>query len=188
VTTLPLLAGRVAALGLAAGVLTLVIAGALVPFANRLADLDEQKRIAAGAVERLVARIGDREGFAERLTALEQEVAASKTHIEAETPALGSAVMQQLLAAAAARHGIQVASVQVLPGTAEAGFQRIALRADVQGPLPGMTGLLHDLESGRPYMFVEAIDIQSHTTTSESEHPLVSVRTDLVSYMREPER
>lgn len=189
-TAMPPLVARIAALALAGGVFALLTTGVVVPFADRLAGLDEQKRIAAAAVERLTARIGDRGGFAERLVAMEKGVAASDTHIEAQTPALGSAVMQRLLAEAAARHGIQVASVQVLPGTGEAGFQRIALRADLQGPFPGVAALLHDLESGRPYIFIEAIGMQAHTGTSgqADEEPLLSVRTDLVAYMMEPAR
>lgn len=187
-TAVPPLVGRIAALALAAGVVALIVTGLVVPFAERLASLDQQKRIAAAAVQRLTIRIGDRDGFAQRLNALKMEVAASDTHVKAATPAIGSAVVQRLLAEAAARNGVRVASVQVLPGTAEAGFQRIALQADLQGPFPGMAALLHDLESGRPYVFVEAVDIEAHSGAQAGEEaPLLSVRADLVAYMMEPQ-
>lgn len=186
--SLSVIGSRLAALALAGGLCALLLLGGVVPFAGVLASLDEDVGIAASAVGRLQARIADREGFAERLADLEREIAASDMHITAETPAIGAAVMQQLLAEAAARAGVQVASVQVLPDGPEGGFRRIALRGEFWGPLPGVMSLLHELESGRPYIFIDALEFRarSDAAADPGEHPVLSVRADLLAYMTDP--
>lgn len=183
------LAGRVAALSLAAGAIALVLFGVLRPFTARLAELDQDRRLVVASIERMSARVQHRDSFAERLAELEREVFESEAHIRAGTTSLGAAEMQRLLSEAAPGHGVQVQSTQALPSAEEAGFQRITLRADVTGEFPGIVQLLQELESGRPYIFLEAVDMRASpgTVAAETQHPVLSVRMDLVAYMLGPQ-
>lgn len=180
--------GRIAALALAAGAVALVTMGFILPFSARLSELEEDSRTAAAAIERLSARVRHRDSFAERLKALEEEVSGNPAHIQAETTSLGAAVLQGLLTEAAARQGVQVASTQVLPGARASGFERIVLRADIAGPYPSIAALLHGIESGVPFMFVDTIEIRpgADLAAGNAQASDVSVRLDVAAYMMEP--
>ncbi len=185
---LPPILGRVGALSLLLSVVALVVFGVVLPFNARLAALEEDRRIAATAIERLSERVRHRDQFAERLAAFEKQVSASDEHIQAQTAALGAAVMQRLLTEAAGRHGVHIDSTQVVPGPPATGLQRVVLRAELEGPFPGIAALLHGLESGLPYMFIKAVDMRASpgVAPGETEDPRLSVRIDVAAFIVEP--
>jgi hypothetical protein len=185
---LPPVLGRVGALALLLSGVALVVFGVVLPFNARLSALEEDSRIAATAIERLSERVRHRDRFAERLAAFEKQVSASEEHIQAQTPALGAAVMQRLLTEAAVQHGVHVDSTQVVPGAPAIGLQRVVLRADIDGPFRGIAALLHGLESGLPYMFIEAVDMRASpgVAPNEMEDPSLSVRIDVAAVIVEP--
>jgi general secretion pathway protein M len=87
----------------------------------------------------------------------------------------GAALQQRLEAAVAAARGTLVSSkVEVAPTGNE---HRIALAAELSISEFDMQALLFDLETGRPYLFVEAVEARSQEGASE--HGALSVSLNL---------
>lgn len=190
-TGLPTIFGRLAAIALAVAVVAVALAGGVLPIAERLAELDEKKRTAADTIDRLSARMRDRDGLAERMSDMRARLLESEMSVQAATPPLGAAKMQRFLTEAAELNGLELASVQILPVIAEGGFQRIGLAADLSGPLTAVAGFLYKLESAKPYLFVETIgvrSVQGMAAAAEDTDPILSLHTKFFAYMVELER
>ena len=118
-----------------------------------------------------VARLNDQE---QALEARERRLApqpgrdnAVSPFFEARTITLaGAALQQRLEAAVTAAHGRLVSSrVEVAPrGDARA----ISLAAELTIPEPDMQALLYDIETGRPYLFVETIEARAPEPSREA--------------------
>ena len=78
----------------------------------------------------------------------------------------GAALQQRLEAAVAAAHGRLISSkVEVAPRDDE---RRINLSAELTIAEPDMQALLFDLETGRPYLFVDAFEARTAQEAAES--------------------
>ena len=54
-------------------------------------------------------------------------------------------------------------SSQVLPAEPVQGFQRISLRTRMRGDIETLRAMLHGLETGKPYLFVDNLRIRVWT-------------------------
>ena len=78
----------------------------------------------------------------------------------------GAALQQRLEAAVSTAHGRMVSSkVDVAPREDE---HRVTLSAELTIAQPEMQTLLYDLETGRPYLFVDAIEVRAPEAASEA--------------------
>jgi general secretion pathway protein M len=92
---------------------------------------------------------------------------AASPFFEARTITLAGAALQQRLEAAVnAAHGRLVSSrVEVAPG---GDARAISLAAELTIPEPDMQTLLYDLETGRPYLFVESMEARAPEASSDA--------------------
>lgn len=185
--------GRIAAVLLALAVPLGLVAFVMLPLLRHADRLDDDIRTAAELAARLQATIGARDGYALELDRIAAEVAASDRYLRAATDALAAAAMQRQVADAAQRSGASVASMQSLPSTAEAGFVRVALRAEVSGPIEALFALVYDLEASRPYLFVDSLSMRPEgPAAGPDEAPTtvpLSMSFELAGYMApEPAR
>ena len=78
-------------------------------------------------------------------------------------------------------------SVQSLPSLAEEELTRIGLRVVMTGSLGPMIRVLHELESGEPYLFVDNLQIKStkRRRRRKQEQPVdrLSIRFDVYGYL-----
>ncbi len=93
---------------------------------------------------------------------------AVSAFFEARTITLaGAALQQRLEAAVAAAHGRLVSSrVEVAPRGDE---RAISLAAELTIAEPDMQALLFDIETGRPYLFVEAVEVRAPEASGEAQ-------------------
>jgi hypothetical protein len=103
--------------------------------------------------------------------------------LAAADDALAAAELQTLLGAAAAAEGVQLATLQVEPATALPGARRIALRVTLSAPFAPLLRLMNRLESGRPVVRLEAVEIQA---TSAGEDPELSASLSLAALRTAP--
>jgi general secretion pathway protein M len=146
------------ALGLVAG-----IALALGSSASTAVSLSERRANVAQMREQVEA-LRARE---ERLAALPGRKSSVSPLFEAKTITLAGAALQQRLEAAVttARGRLVSSKVEVAPRGDE---HRIALAAELTIAEDDMQALLHDLETGRPYLFVDAIEARGPERASEA--------------------
>jgi len=144
-----------AALGFFA-VVALLIGGAAT---GALALRDEQ-----ASLDSLKDQAQALEARARRIAPHKGGEAEASPFIDADTITLAGAVLQQRVeSAVAAAAGRLVSSKVEVGGRSDA--KRVALEAELTILQPDMQRLLFDLETGRPYLFVEAFEARAPEKT-----------------------
>jgi len=184
---LPPVVSRALALALLAGVLLLAAVFGVMPMLERMRDADESLAFNRDIYVRLSQSVRDRATHGERIEALKARIDASGAYLRADTEPLAAAALQERLKQAVGRHGGELRSVQGLPSQPEEGMTRIGLRVVMTGSLGPIFQVLHELESGEPYLFVTDLQIKSarqrRRRAEEAEVELLSVRFDVEGYM-----
>lgn len=143
----------VAILVLAVAILLAVTAGyAFVSFSEQRDRVTDIQNI----LNRFEATIDRQQKLADRFA---RDAAASTydgVFLEASERGLGAARLQDQIGTLARSSGVQMRRVSVVDGGAE---NRLALQVQVTGDLVAITGFLVDIESSRPWLFVESLNI-----------------------------
>ncbi len=145
---------RLAALGLLLGLLAALGFGAVGPVLGTLGGLDA--RIAEQKAQ--LARFRDRlaQGRVRARIAV-----ADRALLAAESPALAAAELRDILDRAVAAAGAELRSVTVEPSRPLApGAAWVPLTVRLVSDMAGLETLLYRLETGEPYLVVEALDLR----------------------------
>jgi hypothetical protein len=107
-------------------------------------------------------------------------VALAPDLVDGDTPADAQASLAALLSLQANRHALKVVRVDALPDSAAGVFHRVALHAELEGDIAGVTGLLGSVEAGPPLLTVSSVSIGTsdavpHPRTSEALHVTLEV-------------
>lgn len=82
--------------------------------------------------------------------------------IDAPNSALAAASVQQRLKDVAGTHDGRILSTRVIKNSdVEGPFERVAVNARLQLTLEGLQALVHELETGQPYLFFENLSVMS---------------------------
>jgi len=84
--------------------------------------------------------------------------------------------LQQMLRRAMQTAGVAVASSQVLDPRSEAGFDRIVVSLQAEGPLSGVQLALAALQAEMPQVIFESVLLQSTGRTGDDGSPVVNCR------------
>ena len=134
--------------------------------------------------------------LAARQSGLEEELqqfrlTADESHyyIKAQTPALGAAELQKRVKRIIDANQGKLVSTQALPIQDDGKAVRIAIRVRMSIRPDALGGVLHDLEGGRPPLFVENLSVRARQTRrrrkqTSSPKQSIDVHYDLAGYMR----
>jgi general secretion pathway protein M len=115
---------------------------------------------------------------------------SSGFYLSGETEAVAAAAMQDYFRALAAESGAEVKSIQSLPAQSEAGLSRVSVRVALVATSESFYRLLHSLEGGSPYVYVENLELQMQRKSGGlgkiDESGKLSLRLDLYGF-RQPE-
>ena len=136
-------------------------------------ELLEGLRRQAGARARLEGERSALKGAAPRAATL-----------PGKTGGVASASLQEHMDRLARRHGLGVASVQVLPVRPAGEFSELAAVLVMRGPLTGLAALLHEIETGAPFLFVDEIRIRSEDARRDGSGPRQPVRLEISMKVR----
>jgi len=108
-------------------------------------------------------------------------VALAPDLVDGETSADAQASLSALLSMVANRHGLRVVRVDPLPDSEAGVCGRVALHAELEGDLAGVTGVVEGLESGAPLLTLSNLAIDTpdpvpHPRTAEVLHVSFEVR------------
>jgi general secretion pathway protein M len=187
-TGMPPIIGRFVALALLLGLMLLVAVYGVLPFVDRLRMTDEALEYNRDMVERLTRGLANRGVYDLQIDALQARVNESGLYIRADTEPLAAAAVQEHLKRAIGLHGGELRSVQSLPSQAEDDLTRIGLRVVMTGSYGPMVQVLHELETGEPYLFAENLQIKSTTrrrrrTQDQPTTNTLSIRFDVYGYL-----
>lgn len=176
---------RIAAVGLLLALIAAVYSLCIAPIwgtyaTNRetIADqrdlLQRYQRLAAGA-----------DALSQRLAKLRRRPLSGEGYLQGDNETLVSAQLQSRIRNVAQASGGKLTSTQVLAGTDEAGFRRIGVRVTMTADIPDLQKMLHKLESDRPYLFLDNVDISGEQSRRrDGRDGGLTVSFDVYGFMR----
>lgn len=156
----PLLS-RLLALALLAGAIAVLALVIVLPVMAKVRDTRDELAYSRDMVQRLSLRSPDRLVYEERIAALADRIADSDLYIRGETGPLAAAAVQQHVKETVAGHGGGLRSVQSLETVEEDGLTRIGVKVVLNTAHDDFVEVLHALETGKPYLFVDRLDIST---------------------------
>jgi general secretion pathway protein M len=172
----------VALLMLAAAVLVLV---AVVPYFGRLGHLEEQiesERVLLGRFSAIAAQQSEIGGYDQA----GQAAADSAAYLKGETEALKAAGLQSALSELANGARVRLYSTRALGQRERNDVRLIGVRVQFKAEIEQLRLLLHRIEASRPFLFVEALQVQPVGAFSERDPDLagmLDVRLDVFGAM-----
>lgn len=181
-------ASRALALALLVVTVAALFLGVVQPLIDAYARTDAtmaEARDLLQRYERIAARRADLDREA---AALIQAPANENYYLTGGNETLAAAMLQGNVTALIGSNGAAVGSVQTLPPQEEQGLVRVAIRVQMVGHNEALLRILHNLESGKPLLFLDNVTIASRGAngTGPVERTL-SVAFDLYGYLRPTE-
>lgn len=194
--TLPPLLRKLLALSLLAAVLSAVWTHGVRAFVDTLAGYEARMTRDRELLVRYRAHAEARPPLQERLERLAAVEATQGGYIQADSPTLAAAGMQERIKRMVTPSGGSISSVRVLPARSEGGYQEIAVEVSLGGDIRAIRDVLLGVESAVPYLFVEELDLRRNTapprtragavgTEATPEGPRLQARLRIAGYMRE---
>jgi general secretion pathway protein M len=149
---------RIAALGLLAAVLALLVLGVAMPIAQRfqaLAQAIEDQRLQLDQYGAVAAQGAN-------LRTLEQQRQAEfalNEFVPGDSDLAAQANLQTTLIGLAQASGVRVRSARKLPERERAPFKLVGMGLNLTTDIANVQKVLYAIETARPYLFVEAVDI-----------------------------
>lgn len=127
----------------------------------------------------------------QRRDLLKREAQGGANLLRGASPSVAAASLQQFIRSAVQAERGTLRSVQILPAQSEAGYRRVTVRSQVELNGTGLRNLLHRIESSRPLLFVDNIDVRpgqqvANRARGEAEMRL-TVRFDIHGFVRAAE-
>ncbi len=126
-----------------------------------------------------------------RLDRIGENLSPAGLYIEAASDALVGAGLQNKLKSVVNQGGGTLNSTQILPATEAEPFRRIGVRVQMTGAVTALQNTLHKLESARPYLFLDNLDVRRRVTRTRTQRKRVgnpesrlTVRFDFYGYVR----
>ena len=185
--------GKLLALGLlvaAAGAAYALVAEPVYTGYARTGEVIAESERLLGDYRRLGAA---RPALEARLVELEAREDRRGDYLEAASDTLAAAALQGDLRKLFERTGAVQRSVQALPAARIDGVIKIAVRAQFTAETEALAAILHALETGRPFLFVDDLDIRrevrrrrarDQASADEMAAGPLAVRLDVYGYMR----
>ena len=84
--------------------------------------------------------------------------------IAGDTMGIAGANLQRLINTVVQTHGGQATSLQVLPATEENNLVRMSVSLSISADIDSLRGILYELETGQPLVFVDSMSIATSDT------------------------
>jgi general secretion pathway protein M len=152
-------AGRLLAMGLLVAMALVFAQFVVAPVWTMHASLGHRLDATRGQLERF-------QRLASQLSAIRAQVATARDQdllapflVNAANDALAAVELQDRLKSIALGHEGHILSTRVLQATADGPFERVIVDARLEIPLEGLQDLLHEIESRKPYLFVDELSV-----------------------------
>lgn len=181
---------RAVALGAPLVALLVVWMLAIAPYLAMLADQEAGYEAAAERMARMARIASSAPALAAALEAAGGADADDVAYLPGASDPLAAAALQGLIGRLAAAFGVTLATVEPVTAVAEAAAApgRVTLAVSATGPLDGVWRLLHALETQRPLLFIDELDLVNPSPASPQwspgGQPMTSLRLRLSGYRR----
>jgi hypothetical protein len=152
--------GQALAMGLTLLVLAALWLGVALPLLDWHAERAQAMEQRAALVGRMEALIATRAALAEQAKAVVAAGAGETALLEGDSDSVASATLQELLQARFMQAGVQLNSVETLPGDESGAYRRVRLRISFNASWPVLMALLKDFEVARPSLLIDELSVQ----------------------------
>ncbi|WP_019570501.1 type II secretion system protein GspM [Thioalkalivibrio sp. ALE11] len=179
---------RFVAVGLLLALVMIVVFALVGPYLARYPHYLDAIATAEHQRERLERSAAQLPRLRTEVEALREQHEALGHVLEAETPALAAAEVQQLLSDVVTGHGGELQSTQVRPVREEEGFRRVTVSVRLSVDSEQLAGILSELEYRTPLMFVDDLNLRLESRRvrrgmESEESGRVNAQFDLHAYM-----
>src|SRR6476646_9042386 len=152
--------GQLLALGLTILVLAVLWLGVVMPVIDWHGERADALVRKVALVQRMEALVATRAAVQEQAKAVAAGGAGETALLEGDSESVASATLQELLQAMFMQAGVQLNSVETLPGDEAGAYRRIRLRVSFNASWPVLMALLKDFEIGRPALLIDELSVQ----------------------------
>ena len=188
------LVSRLAAVALLVALLAFGWLVAVEPVMAELRDTRAQIEQARDLLARYEAINAGRAGLEAELTRWREQVLPESGLFPADDPAVVAAELQSSVSGIVKRNQGDLLSIQILRGQAEGPLQTAPVRVQFSAELEAVMDILYDLESARPYLFIDNLQVRTgrvarrvRTVRGRGAEPIVEqlfVICDVYGYVR----
>ncbi|MBL6936613.1 MAG: hypothetical protein ISS15_11805 [Alphaproteobacteria bacterium] len=140
--------------------IALIIIIVAVPIVGAFLAQQAEADQALALLEGYRTRIASEASLRAAAGAAARQEADANMMVAGASPSLAAAAVQNRVLDIVQRHGGQVRSSQVLASKAAKDLVRIALQYEVSLPAGGLMGATYELETGKPFLFIDAAEIR----------------------------
>lgn len=176
---------RIAAVGLLAVAVLLVLLGLVLPLTvlkARLAEEVAQYQAALAAEAEIERRKAE---LAQAATALRNPAALEGLLLSGASDAAATAALHERVRDLIAAVRANLISIEQLAPGEEGGQRRVALRVQFACDLPGFQRVVYALEAGRPAVIVTNLYLRARTARASGMANPMDVQMDLVAYRKQ---
>jgi general secretion pathway protein M len=152
--------GQALALGLTLLAAALLWLSVVMPLQQWHSDRAEALVQQAALLQRMEYLVAMRPGLQQQAAAATASGAGEATLLEGDSDSTASAAMQETLQALFLQAGIQLNSVETLPGDAVDTYRRIRLRVTFNASWPVLMALLKDIEFATPALLIDELQVE----------------------------
>lgn len=185
--SLPQLASRLAAIALLIVILVAVYLFVINPVVAAYRTADEEIEQARELLERYQVMALNKSVLRQRLNEVYARQSDTGVYLTGATDALAAAELQTRVRQGVVEFGGQLRSTQNLPAKVDRDFRRVAVRVQLTANLSSLHHLLFRLESEKPFVFVDSLDVRNRRGTRrqalENFDPQLTIRFDLFGYL-----
>ncbi len=185
---LPAWLSRLTAVLLLVGLIAFAVFGVALPVMTAYDETEGSLAHTRELLARYEQASSRKSALAARLAELGDRQAQTGIYIKGATDAVAAADLQERIKSAIASTGGELKSTQILTVRDEGEFQRVTLRVAMTGRIVNLYRLLYALEGGRPYLFVDNLDVKARRSRRKKEEaaadPKLTIRFDLFGYLK----
>ncbi len=158
VADLPQPVRRVAAVALLLVAVAAVAFLTIIPLNEHIAALREQIEAERVLLGRFIA-VASQENQAAELDRAGRAAIESGAYLKGDSETIKAAALQALLSERAAANGVRLYSTRALPPRERDGLRFLGVNAQFHAEIGQLRALMHGIESARPFLFVEGLQI-----------------------------
>jgi general secretion pathway protein M len=187
---LPWNRSRVLALALLALVLIVAYAILVMPYTAYVASARDRVSALSDQLLRYRSLVSMEDRVREHLRKIEDDESAASDFLDATTPALASADLQQYIKTAVQEAGGNLVSTQALPSDEDAELVGATVRVGIRGNSDTLYALLYTLEERQPIVHIGNLQLRGLARTGmvTKDGDRLDIRFELTGYLRSDAR
>ena len=187
-THMPTWLSRVVAWSLLLVTLTGLYRLVIAPVMADYTEVEQRSSKVRGQLARFTAIAATKPAYEKQLADLDQRMAGQGLTVAGKTDSIATAKLQDRLRVAVAAAGGSLSTLQSLAVQPEGRFRRIGLRLQARLTMGQLTEVLHQLEGGRPLIFIDNLEIKARAKRQEGgqdapDDPELTMRFDAYGYL-----